>query len=254
MNAVVLGRNSHVARIHEHLVVSMDSVIIRSHVDGAAVHIDILFGRKSLAGRSNLDGRGFGGIADADKVFCLDAVIAGLDGDGAARDFDDAFTFDDVLAFAIDFFAFVAFKAVALLGGKVQDSARNLEAALALDGVFFGFDGDVAVLDFKVVAALDAVSEFALDGQGACALDVQVVSGVDGCFSGVLCAVDLGEQMIAIAIFDYVGGALDQVNHRLVGVLHENRSVRTFQSGVVEVDSGVTFFFGGRSIYDYLEI
>ena len=60
--------------------------------------------------------------------------------------------------------------------------------------------------------------------------------------------------MIAVAVFNDVGCALDQVEYRLVGVLHEDGGIGTFQGGVVEVNAGVAFVFGTWSVHDHLEV
>ena len=220
----------------------------------AAVNIDVLLGDKALARSRNLDRGYINGIADADEVRCVNTVVLRVDSHAAAPDIDNALALDDVLAFTVDFFAFVALQAVAILGRKVKRGARNLEAALALDGILFGFDGDDAVLNLEVVAALDAVLELALHGKRARALDVEVVPRIDGCLRSVLRAIDLGEQVVAVTVFHHVGGALHQVEHRLVGVCHQNGGVRTLDGRVVEVDAGVALVFGTRGVHHDLEV
>ena len=124
MDAVVLCVDRDVATVHIDLPVSVQGVVAFGfHVKLAAIDIDILLGDKSLACRCHLDRRGFGGIADADKVRGIDTVIACVDGDVSAGDFYNAFAFDDILAFVVDFFAFVTFEAVAFLCGNVQRAA-----------------------------------------------------------------------------------------------------------------------------------
>ena len=158
MDTVILRTDGHVAGIHANLPMGMQAVVVRFHVDGAAVDVDVLAGDKALAGRFDLDFRFHGGIAYGNVVGGLDAVITSLDGDIAAADFNKALALDDVDAgIAVVFLAFVAFKAVALLGGEVQGAAGNLEASLTLDGVFGSDDGDFAILDLEIVGGLDAV-------------------------------------------------------------------------------------------------
>ena len=124
MDAVIFGVYGHFARVQEDLPVGVQGVVASGlDVDLAAVNIDILFGDKALARSRNLDRGGIGGIADADVVCRVNAVVGCVDGHAAAPDFDNALAFDDVLAFTVDFFAFVALEAVALLGRKVQRAA-----------------------------------------------------------------------------------------------------------------------------------
>ena len=255
MDAIVLRSDRDFATVHINLPVSMQCVVaIGLHFDLAAINVDILFGNKSLARSRDLDRRGLGGIADTDKVRGIDTVIASFDSNVSTSDIDNALAFDNFLAFAVVFFTFVTFKAVALLGGEIQGAAGDLEAALALDGVFFGFDRDVTILDFKVIAALDAVPELALDSQGTRALDVQVVSRIDCRLRSVLRPVDFGKQVVAVAIFDNVGRALHQMEHSFVSIRHKNRSVGTLDGRIIEVDSGIALVFGSRRVYDDLEI
>ena len=124
MDAVVLCVDRDVATVHIDLPVSVQGVVAFGfHVKLAAIDIDVLLGDKSLACRCHLDRSGFGRIADADKVRCIDTVIACVDGDVSAGDFYNAFAFDNILAFVVDFFAFVTFEAVAFLRCNIQRAA-----------------------------------------------------------------------------------------------------------------------------------
>ena len=185
----------------------------------------------------------------------LDAIITRFNRNVATTNIDNTLTVDKGFALAIStFFAFVTFKGIALLGREIQRTARNLEATLALDGVFFGFDGDIAVLDFKIVTALDAVFELSLDGQSTGALDVQIISRINSSLCRILRAVDFHKQVISVTIFNHVGRTLDQMKNRLVGIFHENRSIGTLNRRIVKIDARVAFVFGTRSIHHHLEI
>ena len=178
-----------------------------------------------------------------------------LDGDVAARDFDIALAGHCVLEGAsVIFHAFVAFETVTRLSSNVQSTARNFEAALALNAVIASHHGDVAVLNFKIVAGLNTVFEISSNRQLSSALDVQIILRINCSLCGILFAIDRSKHMATLAIFYNVGRSLDQMDNSLVSVFHKNRSVGTLQSRIVKIDAGIAFFIGTRSIHHNLEI
>ena len=60
--------------------------------------------------------------------------------------------------------------------------------------------------------------------------------------------------MVPLAIFDHVGRSLDQMENRLVSILHKNRGIGAFQGRIVKVNAGIAFFVSTRSIHHNLEI
>ena len=130
----------------------------------------------SLAAAScNLDGRClFFAVSDGDCIVRRNAIVFGVDGDFAARDFDRT-----LAACQIRCVVGIALDAVAAAGGDVQCAAADFYGFFTLEAVVPCGDRDKAVLDSQIVAGVDAVVVIAFDDERSFAFEGEVVFGID---------------------------------------------------------------------------
>ena len=269
---------------HGNVPVAVDAVVVAVHVnlaglyDDVRVRLDALHARVGGAGvasshhapaasaalaagavaeaglaatRRNLDRRLVGGLAlgELHGVARADAVECRRDGDGAARNHHEALALGKLGGVV-----FVTLDAVAA-GVDGDVSAVDGERGLALEAAVLC--GNVqragALLDFEVVARVNAVVVVSLHGEASATLDAQVVLCIDGGLRGIDLVVVGVRLRTRGTVFDSVRGALHQVEFRLLGVLHVDGRVAALDGDPVQEEVHLAGI-GCRGAHDYLEV
>ena len=154
----------------------------------------------------------------------MDAVVAGVDGDGAAFDVDEAFVFVLLVA-RVD---------GVIPGREIQDTVVDADTVLAGDGFLPGIHGDGAAGHFEVVLRDDAVAVLTGDGQFATAVEGEGRFGPDGAVDVVAgLGIRRGESGTR---GDLVGGAVFQGDEHFVARLHIDGSAVVVGDGHVVED------------------
>ena len=263
VNAVVVGGDGDVAARNSDVAAAMETVVAAFDINDAAANGDARISLDALragiggagvpltkshaaakasasavaaagalpeaslsAASRNRDGRGlFFTVHDGDCIVRRNAIVFGVDGDFAARDFNGA-----LAACQIRCVVGIALDAVATTGGDVQCAAADFYGFFSLEAVVLCGDRDKAVLDSQIVAGVDAVVVIALDDESAFAFDGEVVLRVNAS----ACRIDFGlARVVGVrvrcgsrgGIRERIGCAVLGDHESLVRFLNVNRGV-----------------------------